>query len=321
MGPEADGAAVLGVEAGLDVLLEGVVGGALGRRTPDVASVGVLLEAVAVPLFDGVRRVGEDDVELFQPIGLDEGGVLEGIPAYDAELIDAVQEHIHAGDGAGEEVYFLAVEFEVSVFLAFVAQVEGAVEQQATATAGGVVDGFPGFGGHEHGHEFHDGAVGVELGGGVAAVVGELFDEVFVGVSQLVVGDVGEAEVLATEVLDEVEEGFVGEALFVGPAGAAEDAAQGGVVGAFQGHHCVLDGGAYVFGGCAHVGPVRSLGDGEAVEFIEAGVFFVASGVGQGGLVFLVVDITDALEEQEGEDVLFVVSGVDGAAQGGGGTP
>ena len=46
----------------------------------------------------------------------------------------------------------------------------------------------------EHlGHQMDDRAVGVELGGGVAGVVGELLDQVLVALAELVLGQIGDA--------------------------------------------------------------------------------------------------------------------------------
>ena len=57
----------------------------------------------------------------------------------------------------------------------------------------------------EHlGHQVDDGAVGVELRGGVAGVVGELLDQVLVAVAELVLGHVGDGQVERAEVLDQV---------------------------------------------------------------------------------------------------------------------
>ena len=53
----------------------------------------------------------------------------------------------------------------------------------------------------------------------------------------------------------------------------------------------------------------------------EPGVFLVAAGFGQGGLIFLVMDIRDAFEEQQREDVGLEVGGIDRAAQDVGGFP
>ena len=68
-----------------------------------------------------------------------------------------------------------------------------------------------------------DGAVGVELGGGVAGIIGELLDEVFVGVAQVILIYVLHAEWDRAEVIDERYQQVIGQALFVGPDGIAKD--------------------------------------------------------------------------------------------------
>ena len=52
----------------------------------------------------------------------------------------------------------------------------------------------PGCGFEHLGHEMDDGAVGVELGGGVAGVVGELLDQVFVALAKLVLWHIGDRQ-------------------------------------------------------------------------------------------------------------------------------
>ena len=47
--------------------------------------------------------------------------------------------------------------------------------------------------------------------------------------------------------------------------------------------------------------------------FRESGVIYVALRFVEGTLEFFVVDIADAFEEEQGKDVLFVVTGVDDA--------
>jgi hypothetical protein len=60
---------------------------------------------------------------------------------------------------------------------------------------------------------------------------------------------------------------------------------------------------------------VRTLRDLEAVVLGELGIRKIAVGIGQGRLIFLVPDIRDALEEEQREDELLVVAGVDQPAQ------
>ena len=62
------GTTPLGGEAGQDVLLEGVIGSALRRRAQRVAAPLVTAPSLAIPLFDGIRRVGQDHIELAQTV-------------------------------------------------------------------------------------------------------------------------------------------------------------------------------------------------------------------------------------------------------------
>jgi hypothetical protein len=64
-----------------------------------------------------------------------------------------------------------------------------------------------------------------------------------------------------------------------------------------------------------------NFGDLEAVVLREERVFFVAARLGEGGLVFLVVDIGDTFEKQEGEYVGFEIGGVHRAAENVGSFP
>ena len=59
----------------------------------------------------------------------------------------------------------------------------------------------------------------------------------------------------------------------------------------------------------------QSVGDLEPVILRELGVFLVAAGFRQRGLIFLVMHIGDALEEQERENVGLEISGIHRPAQ------
>ena len=52
-----------------------------------------------VPLLDGVRRVGQDHIELAQAVAFDVLGFGQGVAPDDFEVLHAVQEQVHAGDG------------------------------------------------------------------------------------------------------------------------------------------------------------------------------------------------------------------------------
>ena len=93
------GTTSLGGEAGQDVLLEGVIGAALRRRTQRVTPPLVTAPGLAIPLLDGVRRVGQDHIELTQAVAFDVLGFGQGVTPDDFEVLHAVQEQVHAGDG------------------------------------------------------------------------------------------------------------------------------------------------------------------------------------------------------------------------------
>ena len=63
------------------------------------------------------------------------------------------------------------------------------------------------------------------------------------------------------------------------------------------------------------------LRDEEAVELGAAGVVLVAIALGEGLGELFVVDVADALEEEQREDELLVVAGINVATQVGRGTP
>ena len=69
----------------------------------------------------------------------------------------------------------------------------------------------------------------------MAAVVGELLDEVLVAVAEFVLGHVGKAQRMLREMLDEILELLVGHLGLVGPGGVAEDALQPLRVGGLNG--------------------------------------------------------------------------------------
>jgi hypothetical protein len=72
---------------------------------------------------------------------------------------------------------------------------------------------------------------------------------------------------------------------------------------------------ADIGGHSAHVLPMAVVRDLEAVVLGELGVFLVAAGFREGGLVFLVMHVRDALEEQKRENVGLEVRGIHRPAQ------
>ena len=154
----------------------------------------------------------------------------------------------------------------------------------------------------------------------MAAVVGELLDEVFVGVAQLVLRNDREAECVLREVLDQVLERGVRHLRLVGPRRVAENAGETFRVDRLDGTERAPQRPAHVARRPADVGPVGAGRDDEPVVGRRLRVALVA-GLVEGVAVLLVPDVGEALEEEQREDVLLVVAGVDQAAQEVGGAP
>ena len=109
-------------------------------------------------------------------------------------------------------------------------------DEHAARADGRVVDALAGLRLEHLRHQVHERAVGVELLRRVAAVVGELLDQVLVAVAELVLrAPPSRLERVLREVLDQVLQRLVGHLRLVGPRRVAEDAGQPLRVGRFDG--------------------------------------------------------------------------------------
>jgi hypothetical protein len=187
--------------------------------------------------------------------------------------------------------------------------------------AGGVIDRLTGLHIEHLGHEVDDGAVRVELGGGVAGVVGELLDEILVALPQLVLGQVGDGEFQRGEVLDEVAQHGIGQAVLVRPLRIAKDAHQPVFVGHLNGAHRLLQAVTDIAIDLANLPPVRVRRHLEAVIFREQRKVLIPARIPQRGDGLLIEDIAQSLEEQQREDELLVVARVNRPPQKHGGSP
>ena len=170
-------------------------------------------------------------------------------------------------------------------------------DEHAGTAAGGVVDGLARPGLKDLGHQVDDRAVGIELLGRMTRVVCELLEQVLVTLAELVFRAVGDGQSLGAEVFDQVFEQTIGKALLVGPGSVTEDTPQLGVVGRLYGAKGVDDGLADVLGGFSDIGPMGTVGNGEAVVLGQGRELFVAARGLQGLVGFLIVDVGEAFEE------------------------
>ena len=189
-----------------------------------------------------------------------------------------------------------------------------APEQHPASAAGRVVDALALPRIEQIDHHPHDAARRVEFARLLAPRdVGELADQILVGIAQDVGPDHSIAQRHAGQPLHEVLEQLIAEHLTVPPVGGAKDSGKGVWIGPLDASHGPRQRGADVGRYLTNIAPTAPAWQDEAMQLREVGEIDVAVGLsGLGG--FLVPDIADALEEQQWEDVALPVGPVDGAA-------
>ena len=178
----------------------------------------------------------------------------------------------------------------------------------------------------------HHGTGRVELAALPAGVIGELADQVFVGVPQDIAGaptisvqvpvtQVQVAEVGEQAADDALPVGWAAQLGLVVPVRACHDAIQTSGVGLLDGTAGLVEGLAQVHRGAADLVPVGLLGHNKLVLVHVLDRNFPGHAGRHRQLDLLVETVREALEEQQREDVVLVVSGVDLPPQDVGGLP
>ena len=190
-----------------------------------------------------------------------------------------MQEAVHPRDGGGHQIPLLPVKADVAPLLLLPAQMRDARKQHAAGAARRVIDGFARLRFQHLGHQMDDSAVGVELGGSVAGIVRELLDEVFVALAKFVFGQIGNRELKATEMLNQVAQHRVGQAILVRPLRVAEDAIELVGIRRLNGPHRRLQRPAHIVRRLPHITPMRVLRNLEAVVLRVRGEIGIATGL------------------------------------------
>ena len=176
---------------------------AVGQATKLVAG----HHRIVPPVLQRERRIHDDAVELLESVV---GGEVARVAQAVALLVlphrDAVQDHVDARNVVGGDVGFLPVQLELAHIAAVLLDMADALQQQAARTAGPVADATCRLGLQHLGHQETHLGRGVELAAGLAGLAGEVADQVFVGVAEQVVGNVGAVERLAAEVVDQIDQ-------------------------------------------------------------------------------------------------------------------
>ena len=223
-----------------------------------------------------------------------EGWGQQGVASHDGEVLDAVQEHVHPGDGLGGQVALLTPDDHVAPLTATLTDMLDRLQQHAARPARRVVDALTGQRIEDVDHQLYHRTRGVELARRPVAAVGELLDQVFVGLPHYVAPDVAVAQPHTVELAEQPCDQGVGQAVLIGPLRVPEDAVQGVGVGPLDVPESAGERVADVLGAGEQVAPVAVLRDLEAVVLGEGGEGRVAVRLVQRGLILLVPDIADA---------------------------
>ena len=119
--------------------------------------------------------------------------------------------------------------------------------------------------------------VGVELRGRVAGIISKFLDEELIAHAQFILRAVAQGERLRAEVLDQLAEHVVGQAVFVGPLGISKYSVERIWIGPLYFSQGILDGFAHVLDLGAGDFPVGILRDLKPVLLGKRGIFLVTA--------------------------------------------
>ena len=145
-----------------------------------------MLERLAVPLLDGIWRIGQHYIKLLYSAPIGKSGSFKCVVVHNREIVNTVQVKIHTGNGRSTGINFLPKDLHIAPFLTFVLQVGETLNQHTARATGGVVYTLMGLQLKYFSHQFHYRAVGVKLLCRMTGIVGKLANQVFITRSHLV---------------------------------------------------------------------------------------------------------------------------------------
>ena len=319
----------LGVGHRQHVQEEGQVAARPGRRRAVAveAVVRVVGRDVVAPVLEAEGRIGDDPVVGEQPPrAVHQARLGDDVAGLQACGPQAVEEQVELADGQGAQVALLAVERQVAEVSPVLPHVLGGVDEHPAGAGRGVADAHALLRLQQLHDEAHHRARRVELAALLPGVVGELVDEVLVGVAQdvapagRVLPEVLVAQVKAAEVGEQAADdalpvGGAAQLLLVVPVGARQDAVQPGCVGLLDGVAGDVERLAQVHRRPNQRRPAHRLRDEELVLVAVGERDLAATPEADRVLHLLVEAVREALEEENGEDVVLVVGRVDLPAQ------
>ena len=128
MRPQGNTASGVWLQTFDNVLLKPIIGTALWGSSPNVSSEWVIHEFGLAPTFYGVRRIGHYYIKLLELVIFQNLRLVKRITLHNQEFVNRMHEHVHPCNGRSNQVEFLSVQFQVSVFLALFLQVQSRVQ-------------------------------------------------------------------------------------------------------------------------------------------------------------------------------------------------
>ena len=286
------------------------------------------------PVLQAEGRIGDDPVVGQEPsLRVHQPWLGDYVAGLQPRRPQAVEQQVQFADGQRSQVALLPVEHQVADVAAPLLNVLGGIDQHPAGPGGWVADAHPLLRLQQLHYEPDDLSGRVEFAALLAGIVGELVNQVLVGIAQHVAGvhlpvpQVLVAEVQPRKVVEELaDEAFaVGRAaqlLLVVPVDPRQHPVQAAGVG-------VLDGEA---GYVQCLAQAHGLAGDDRPEAVLRHKELVLVGIGEGGLPghspsgnralhFLVEAVGKPLQEKYGEDVVLVVGRVDLPPQDVGGLP
>ena len=294
-----------GLQAFQNMLEKCVVSSALRRYAEEITTVLIGFKGISVPRADRVRWVCQYDIKLLKLTSLRKRRIFQSVRIDDLEVQNAVEEQIHFSDGCGKWVDLLTVTLHTAPLGTVLTKVVNTGNQHSRTTAGGIINSFTGLGFQNLCHKVHDGTVRIEFLRGMTAVVTELFNQIFVCLTELVLGAVCNGQCLGAKMLDQVFQHFVGQCRFISPRSVTENTHKDLFVRfrifirLFNGIEGVLYGNTNVFGCIAHVFPMIAFRDDKSMNGSTHKFCAVLAVLLDCICGFLIINVTNALEEEQ----------------------
>ena len=152
----------------------------------------------------------------------------------------------------------------------------------------------------------HNSSIGVELLCCVTAVIRKLFDQVFVSLTKLVFRAIGNGESLGTEMFQQIFQQPIREPILICPGTITKNTLQLVNIGIFHLAECLNNGHTNIFGYSTDIIPVIPLWNHKGMDFISIKFSSVIAILFDSECCFFIVYITDALEEQQRKNILFI---------------